>query len=74
MLLALVMLAMLQVEMLAMLAMLEMLQVEMLVTGVFRLELFPLGPPLSPGRLRRCRKRLWPVEVSVYRPRCYWPT
>ena len=73
----LVMLAMLQVEMLAMLAMLAMLKVEMLlmlVTGVFRLELFPLGPPLSPGRLRRCRKRLWPVEVSVYRPRCYWPT
>ena len=73
----LVMLAMLQVEMLAMLAMLAMLQVVMLVKGVFRLELmelFPAGTPLSPGRLRRCRKRLWPVEVSVYLPRCYWPT
>ena len=70
----LVMLAMLQVEMLAMLAMLQVEMLLMLVTGVFRLELFPLGPPLSPGRLRRCRKRLWPVEVSVYRPRCYWPT
>ena len=57
----LVMLVMLQVEMLAMLAMLVMLQVVMLMKGVFRLELmelFPAGTPLSPGRLRRCRKRL----------------
>ena len=47
--------------MLLALVMLAMLQVVMLVKGVFRLELmelFPAGTPLSPGRLRRCRKRL----------------
>ena len=47
--------------MLLALVMLVMLQVVMLMKGVFRLELmelFPAGTPLSPGRLRRCRKRL----------------
>ncbi len=70
MLLALVMLLVLPG---VMLMILMVLPVVILVSGVFRLDLFRLGPPLSPGRLRRCRRRLWPVAVSVYRPRCCWP-
>ena len=70
MLLALVMLLVLPG---VMLMILMVLPVVILVSGVFRLDLFRLGPPLSPGRLRRCRRRLWPVAVSVYRQRCSWP-
>ena len=45
-----------------------------LLAGVLRLELFQLGTPLSPGRLRHRRQQLWPVAILVYQPRCCWPT